>query len=193
VNRRLEVRRGCAPDQNSISWKSVVARHAPAHFLTLAVMPISVAMGSHRQTAFLAKLCVLCLHASGYFRYVRNEVGAKPHGIGRASLAGFRRPLSSGAARAKNQRSDRQCQPAEEIHGPQHFVYFPHVQVRHSHRRNLEHDPEKWKQGLRTNRVAPEKSARLIHQSRRLRSSALTRRRLSPRPSSRSTVSLKMR
>jgi hypothetical protein len=79
-----------------------------------------VAMG-HRKATSCAKLGVLGVHACRDLRYVWDEFGAQPHRIGRASLAGLRAALGSGSVEGNKKRADRQRQPANETHGPQHM------------------------------------------------------------------------
>jgi hypothetical protein len=83
------------------------------------------AAAGHGQTAFFADLSVLCLHAGSGFRHVRDGVVAQPHGVRRASLLDVDggRALGAGLVKAtKQQRADRQCQSANEKHGP-HLSY----------------------------------------------------------------------
>ena len=82
----------------------------------------------HGQAALFADLCVLCFHADGDFRPIRDELGTQPHCIGRTSLldtdrAGAGGALGAGLVKAtKEQRADRQCQPANKKCGP-HLSY----------------------------------------------------------------------
>jgi hypothetical protein len=75
----------------------------------------------HRQTASGAELGVLGVHACRDLRHIWDEFGAQPHRIGRASLAGLRAALGSGSVDGNKKCDDRQCQPANETHGPQHM------------------------------------------------------------------------
>src|SRR5579862_5298875 len=88
--------------------------------------PAAAATASHGHAALFADLRVLCLHAGGDFRPIRDEFGTQPHRIGRASLLDTDRPgsvLGTGLVKAtKEQRADRQCQPANEKRGP-HLSY----------------------------------------------------------------------
>jgi hypothetical protein len=83
-------------------------------------MPVGFVSMGHGDAASLAELRVFSDHTLGDFRYIWDDVGAKPHRIGRASLADLRRALGRGAAQADKEQSDRQRQPADEMHGPQH-------------------------------------------------------------------------
>ena len=83
----------------------------------------------HGHAALFADLRVLCFHAGGDFRPIRDELGAQPHRIGRTNLlnvdGGRARggALGTGLVKATNeQRADRQCQPANEKRGP-HLSY----------------------------------------------------------------------
>jgi len=83
------------------------------------------AAAGHGQTAFFADLSVLCFHAGSGFRHVRDGVVAQPHGVRRASLLDVDRgrALGAGLVKAtKEQRADRQYQPANEKRGP-HLSY----------------------------------------------------------------------
>src|SRR5580658_7158171 len=85
----------------------------------------SPAAAGHGHAAFFADLRALCFHAGGGFRHVRDGVVAKPHGVRRASLLDVDgdRALGAGLVKAtKEQRADRQCQPANEKRGP-HLSY----------------------------------------------------------------------
>src|ERR1700689_1238702 len=82
----------------------------------------------HGHAALFTDLRVLCLHAGGDFRPIRDELGTQPHRIGRASLLDIDRTrtgsaLGTGLVKAtKEQRADRQCQPANKKRGP-HLSY----------------------------------------------------------------------
>src|SRR5216683_3190958 len=101
----------------------VVARSMPTTAAAAA------AAAGHRDAALFADLRVLCFHAGGDFRPIRDDVGTQPHRIGRTSLlytdrgrAG--RALGTGLMKtAKKQRTDRQYQPANEENGP--HLFFP--------------------------------------------------------------------
>jgi hypothetical protein len=88
----------------------------------------SATTAGHGHAALFADLRVLCLHAGSDFRPVRDEFGTQPHRIGRASLLNTdwgrsRGALGTGLVKAtKEQRADRQCQPANEKRGP-HLSY----------------------------------------------------------------------
>jgi len=88
----------------------------------------AAAAAGHGHAALFADLRVLCFHADGDFRPVRDELGTQPHCIGRTSLldtdrAGAGGALGTGLVRAtKEQRADRQCQPANKKRGP-HLFY----------------------------------------------------------------------
>ena len=90
--------------------------------------PAAAATASHGHAALFADLRVLCLHAGGDFRPIRDEFGTQPHRIGRASLFDIDRTrtgsaLGTGLVKAtKEQRADRQCQPANKKRGP-HLSY----------------------------------------------------------------------
>src|SRR5271166_5908266 len=88
-----------------------------------SMCPISVdpvAM-RHRQAASRTELAVLGVHASRDLRHVWDEFGAQPHRIGCASLAGLIAALGSGWVEGSKKCDDRQRQPANETHGPQHM------------------------------------------------------------------------
>ena len=74
----------------------------------------------HRQAASGAELGVLGVHACRDPRHVWDEFGTQPHRIGRASLAGLVAALGDGWVEDSKKRDDRQHQPANETHGPQH-------------------------------------------------------------------------
>jgi hypothetical protein len=79
----------------------------------------------HGHAALSADLRALCFHAGGGFRHVRDGVVAQPHGVRRASLLDVDgdRALGAGLVKAtKEQRADRQRQPANENRGP-HLSY----------------------------------------------------------------------
>ena len=82
----------------------------------------------HGHAALFADLCVLCFHADGDFRPVRDELGTQPHRVRRASLLNTDRGRAGGALStglvkaAKKRRADRQYQPANEKRGP-HLSY----------------------------------------------------------------------
>jgi hypothetical protein len=100
----------------------IVVHSAPA-----AATPASAA--GHGHAALFADLRVLCFHAGGDFRPIRDELGAQPHRIGRANLLNVDRcrarggALGTGLVKAtKKQRTHRQYQPANEKRGP-HLSY----------------------------------------------------------------------
>src|ERR1700727_3677327 len=79
----------------------------------------------HGHAALFADLRALCFHAGSGFRHVRDGVIAQPHGVRRTSLLDVDggRALGAGLVKAtKEQRADRQCQPANEKRGP-HLSY----------------------------------------------------------------------
>jgi len=83
----------------------------------------------HGHAALFADLRVLCFHAGGDFRPIRDELGAQPHRIGRTNLFNIDRgrarrgALGTGLVKAaKKRRADRQYQPANEKRGP-HLSY----------------------------------------------------------------------
>src|ERR1700722_9548358 len=83
------------------------------------------AAAGHGHAALLADLGALCFHACGGFRHIRNGVVAQPHGVRRTSLLDVDggRALGAGLVKAtKEQRADRQYQPANEKRGP-HLSY----------------------------------------------------------------------
>ena len=99
----------------------IVVHPAPAAAPTTAV--------GHGYAALFADLRVLCFHADGDFRPIRDELGAQPHRIGRTCLLNVDRGRARGGAlgaslvkATKEQRADRQCQPANEKRGP-HLSY----------------------------------------------------------------------
>jgi hypothetical protein len=75
----------------------------------------------HRQAAGGAELAVLGVHAGRDPLHVWHEFGAQPHRIGRASLAGLIAALGGGWVKDCKKRDDRQHQPANETHSPQHM------------------------------------------------------------------------
>jgi hypothetical protein len=97
----------------------IVVHPAPA-----AATPAS----GHGHAALFADLRVLCFHADGDFRPIRDELGTQPHCIGRTSLLNTDRGRAGGALGAglikatKEQRADRQYQPANKKYGP-HLSY----------------------------------------------------------------------
>jgi hypothetical protein len=95
----------------------------------MAAMPIRMvvvyrvlATTLHHCAAGLAELRKLCRHARRDLRDVRNDVGAQPHGVARASLLGIGAALSVGPVKAAKQCADQQCQPANVTNGP--HLYF---------------------------------------------------------------------
>jgi hypothetical protein len=99
----------------------IVVHPAPAAAATPAA--------GHGHAALFADLRVFSFHAGGDFHPVRDELGAQPHRIGRTNLLDIDRgrarrgTLGAGLMKAtKEQRADRQCQPANEKHGP-HLFY----------------------------------------------------------------------
>jgi hypothetical protein len=98
----------------------IVAHSAPAAAASTA---------GHGHAALFADLRVLCFHAGGDFHPIRDELGTQPHRVGRANLLNVGRcrarggTLGAGLVKAtKEQRADRQCQPANEKRGP-HLSY----------------------------------------------------------------------
>ncbi len=65
--------------------------------MVMAMMALAGSPAAHSNTAGLAQLRVLGLHAGRDSRYVGNDIGTKPHRVGRTGLAGgvaaLRRPL----------------------------------------------------------------------------------------------------
>jgi hypothetical protein len=94
----------------------------------IVVHPAPAAAASpagHGHAALFADLRVLCFHAGGDFRPIRDDIGTQPHRIGRANLLNVDRgrALGTGLVKAtKEQRANRQCQPANEKRGP-HLSY----------------------------------------------------------------------
>jgi hypothetical protein len=90
--------------------------------------PAAATPASHGHAALFADLRVLCFHANGDFRSIRDELGTQPHRIGRTSLLNTDRGRAGGALgtglvkATKKQRADRQYQPANEKRGP-HLSY----------------------------------------------------------------------
>src|SRR5580704_6188353 len=85
----------------------------------------ATAAAGHRDAALLTDLRALCFHAGGGFRHVRDGVVAQSHGVRRASLLDVDggRALGAGLVKAtKEQRANRQRQPANEKRGP-HLSY----------------------------------------------------------------------
>jgi hypothetical protein len=103
----------------------VVVHPAPA---SSAATATAAATAGHGHAALLTDLRVLCFHAGGDFRPIRDELGTKPHRVRRTSLFSVdggraRGALGPGLLKAtKEQRADRQCQPASEKRGP-HLSY----------------------------------------------------------------------
>jgi hypothetical protein len=62
----------------------------------------------HCDPAVRAELGVLRLHARRYFRHVWDKIGAKPHRIARARLAGLGATLSGGTAYSDCTNSNQQ-------------------------------------------------------------------------------------
>src|ERR1700722_7711679 len=96
----------------------VVVHPAPT-----AATPATAA--GHGHPAFFADLRALCFHAGSGFRHIRNGVVAQLHGVRRASLLDVdgEGALRDGLVKAtKEQRADRQYQPANEKRGP-HLSY----------------------------------------------------------------------
>jgi len=84
-------------------------------------MPVDPVAMRHRQAASGAELGVLGAHACRDLRHVWDEFGAQPHRIGRACLAGLIAALGSSRIEGSKKCDDRQRQPANETHGPQHM------------------------------------------------------------------------
>jgi hypothetical protein len=85
----------------------------------------------------------------GDFRDVRNEIGTKPHSVRSAGLARLRRTLLGGGAANSHggdcdqQKPGRQCSPASEVQGTQHFIVSSGVPYGSTARGpTLEHDPK---------------------------------------------------
>jgi hypothetical protein len=74
---------------------------AAAAMRAISVMPIGAVGGPvpHRGAACRTPLCPLGHHAPRRLRHVRNEIGTKPHRIGRAGLTGLGCTLSGSASR----------------------------------------------------------------------------------------------
>jgi hypothetical protein len=99
----------------------IVVHPAPAAAATPAA--------GHSHAALFADLRVLSFHAGGDFHPIRDDVGTQPHRVGRTNLldvdGGRARggALGTGLVKAtKEQRTDRQYQPASEKRGP-HLSY----------------------------------------------------------------------
>src|SRR5580692_4481775 len=95
--------------------------------VVIVVHPALAAAAStagHGHAAFFADLRVLCFHAGGDFHPIRDELGTQPHRVGCTNLLDVRGgALGVGLVKAaKEQRADRQCQPANEKRGP-HLSY----------------------------------------------------------------------
>ena len=103
-----------------------------AAMVVIVVHPLpttTATAAGHGHAALFADLRVLCFHAGGDFRPIRDDIGTQPHRIGRTNLLnvdGGRAcggALGAGLVKATNeQRADRQCQPAKEENGP-HLSY----------------------------------------------------------------------
>jgi hypothetical protein len=95
-----------------------------------AAAPVGPMLIRHRHAAFPAELPVMGLHAFRYFRYVRDEIGTKPHGVGRAGITRFRTALRGGQAYSRDpddDKSDRQDRSANKMYKTQHiFASFPY-------------------------------------------------------------------
>jgi hypothetical protein len=103
--------------------------------IAVLVPPIVVAMTAaatharHGDTAGLAELRSLRHHARSHPVRVRDELGAKPHRVGRAGLACFGHTiLSRGCLEADQKCADGQRQPKRETHGT-HMVCSPFARV----------------------------------------------------------------
>lgn len=83
----------------------------------------------HGDAAWLAELRPLRHHAPFDPVRVRNELGAKSHRVGRASLARFGRTLLGRCSVEADQKcTDRQRQPERETHGT-HMVCSPFARM----------------------------------------------------------------
>src|SRR5580700_7197138 len=88
----------------------------------------AAATAGHGHAALFADLRVLCFHAGGDFHPIRDDIGTQPHRVGRTNLLNVNGGRTGGALgaglvkAAKEQRADRQCQPANEKRGP-HLSY----------------------------------------------------------------------
>lgn len=62
----------------------------PMMVIVAVIMPVMAAMrlAAHGDTASLAELGRLRFHAGRDPRHIRNDIGTKPHRVGRACLAG---------------------------------------------------------------------------------------------------------
>jgi hypothetical protein len=113
--------------------------------VVLAVTPsvvLVLVFGAHGKLACFAQLRELRVHARRDLRYVRDEIGTKPHGIGRTSLALLRRAFIGGCAWTGQHESDGQCQQ-DQPRGPQHALFpFSYTLVPPT-RRTLEHELER--------------------------------------------------
>jgi hypothetical protein len=100
-------RRACAalPKQNSVV--------AVAAMMTPPVSLASRRRSAHRQAASFAQLRPLSHHARPDLRLVRNEFVAKPHGVGRASIADRLAALGARGAETAKQYSNRQHHRAD--------------------------------------------------------------------------------
>lgn len=99
--------------------------------VAVLVPPIVVAVTAaaaharHGDTAGLAELRPLRHHARSHPVRVWDELGAKPHCVGRAGLARFGHTiLSRGCLEADQKCADGQRQPKRETHGT-HMVCSP--------------------------------------------------------------------
>ena len=87
----------------------------------------AAAPAGHGHAALFADLRVLCFHADGDFCPIRDELGTKPHRIGRTSLLDADRAragsaLGPGLVKAVKKQRARQYQPANNKYGP-HLSY----------------------------------------------------------------------
>ena len=96
---------------------------------------------SHGHAALFADLGALGFHAGGGLCHVRDGVVAQPHGVRRASLLNVDGDCALGAGlmkATKEQRADRQYQPANEKRGS--HLSYPGLE-RNSHRGAKVADP----------------------------------------------------
>jgi hypothetical protein len=129
----------------NLSCQNLSRQNLPSARRSAAVMPaapIMVVAAAHCDAASFAELRRLCVHAGRDFGYIGNDVGAKPHRIGRAGLLLVRSALRNGAVKMTNNCTGQQCQPAERTNNSHN--HFPSLRDLHSPRGDDVASSHKW-------------------------------------------------
>jgi hypothetical protein len=112
-------RRRVADQTRRRNLRSVQQCSAAVVAMTIVmIMPVMVRRAgrtAHGDPAGRAELPVLRFHAGRNPRHVRDDIGTKPHRIGRARLTGGIAALGGRAVREKSKRTGQQCKRASQL------------------------------------------------------------------------------